>query len=114
MEQDRPKLFSPRAGSRGMDDLQYAAYCGDLEAALSLLAEGADPLASDDFGYTALHWNARMACAGGDRIGVAKALLAAGSNPNHRDKDGKSVLETAIEATAHPELIELLKNRGAV
>jgi ankyrin repeat protein len=114
MEENRPKLFIPRAGSRGMDELQYAAYCGDLEAVGSLLAEGADPSASDDFGYTALHWNARMACAPGDRVGVAKALLTAGSNPNHRDKQGNSVLESATEATAHPELINLLKDRGAV
>jgi ankyrin repeat protein len=113
MEENRPKLFGPRSGSRGMDELQYAAYCGDLEAVQSFLAHGADLSASDDFGYTALHWNARMACAAGDRIGVAMALLAAGSNPNHRDNEGNSVLETAIEATASAQLIELLKDAGA-
>lgn len=97
-----------------MDDLQYAAYCGDLDAVTALLAQGADPFAADDFGYTALHWNARMACAGGNRAGVAKALLAAGSNPNHRDNEGNTVMANAIEATAHSDLIELLKKNGAV
>ena len=97
-----------------MDDLQYAAYCGDLEAVTALLAKGANPSAADDFGFTALHWNARMARTGGNRVGVAQALLAAGANPNHRDNDSKTVLSNAIDATAHSDLIELLKENGAI
>ncbi|HEY8751975.1 MAG TPA: ankyrin repeat domain-containing protein [Tepidisphaeraceae bacterium] len=114
MEQNRPKLFSPQAGSRGMDELQYAAYCGDLEAVKDLLAGGADVTASDQFGYTALHWNARMACTGGNRVGVAKALLEAGSSPNVTDKEGNTVLASAVEATAHEDLIDLLKSHAAI
>ena len=97
-----------------MDELQYAAYCGNLEAVKQSLVNGAEVTASDQFGYTALHWNARMACAGGDRVGVAKALLAAGSNPNIQDRAGSTVLDSAIESTAHADLVDILMAHGAV
>ncbi len=107
------QLFSPRAGMRGMDELQFAAYCGSLEVVKVLLGAGADVAASDDFGCTALHWNLRMACAPGDRFGVAEALLNAGADVNHRDGEGNSVLDAAEAATAPPRLLALLRSRGA-
>jgi ankyrin repeat protein len=112
---DRPKLFSPRPGSRGMDDLQYAAYCGDADAVRHFLVEGADAAAVDDFGYTALHWCVRMAGAGGgERDEVIRLLLAAGADVNHRDGAGKSVLTSAIEATAPDEMLSQLRAAGAM
>jgi hypothetical protein len=96
-----------------MDELQYAAYCGDAEGVKRLLAGGANPLATDDFGYTALHWNVRMACAGGDRVPIVQALVAAGADANHRDNDGHSVLESAIEATASERIMNALRECGA-
>ena len=110
---DRPKLFSPKPGARGMDELQYAAYRGDALAVRSLLAAGAHISAVDDFGYTALHWNVRMACAAGDRLAVLEALLEAGSDPNHRDKEGNTVLASALEATASDDIVSTLKAYGA-
>jgi ankyrin repeat protein len=109
----KPKLFSPRAGVRGMDDLQFAAYCGDLFRVKELLAAGADIAAADDFGFTALHWNVRMACAPGDRLAIIEALLDAGADANHRDRDGRSVVESAEEATAPESMLALLRSRGA-
>ena len=88
-----------------MDELQFAAYCGDAEAVGHFLAQGADVKATDDFGYTALHWNARMACTRGDRVKILDLLVAAGSNVNHIDKCGNTVLDSAIEATAREEII---------
>jgi len=110
---DRSRLFHPSPGSRGMDELQYAAYCGDSEAVRDLLAQGADPTSVDDFGYTALTWNIRMACATGDRVPIISILIAAGADPNHLDKQGNSVLANAIEATASEKILELLKSHGA-
>ena len=110
---DRPRLFSPKAGSRGMDDLQYAAYCGDLEGVHYFLAEGSDVVAADDFGWTALHWNCRMACTPGSRNAIIEVLVSAGADINQRDKDGKTVLGNAIEATAPESMIRLLKSLGA-
>ena len=110
---DRPKLFSPQPGARGMDELQYAAYCGDAQSVRSLLAAGAPVSAVDDFGYTALHWCVRMACAGGERLAVLEALLEAGSDPHHRDKEGNTVLASAREATASDDIISTLQAYGA-
>jgi ankyrin repeat protein len=110
---DRPKLFSPKPGSRGMDELQYAAYCGDLEAVQYWLAEGVDACAADDFGWTALHWNGRMACTPGERNAIIEALVAAGADVNQRDRQGKTVLDNAVEATAPEPMLDLLRSLGA-
>ena len=96
-----------------MDELQYAAYCGDIEGIRHWLAEGADVCAADDFGWTALHWNARMACTPGKRDDIIRVLVAAGGDVNRRDKQGKSVLANAIEATAPESMIELLRSLNA-
>lgn len=96
-----------------MDELQYAAYCGDFDSVQRLLAAGADPTAADDFGFTALHWTVRMACAGGNRVPIVHALVRAGADPNHRDREGQSVLESAEEATADDALMEALRSCGA-
>lgn len=110
---ERPRLFSPRRGSRGMDDLMYAAYCGDRDSVRHFLAEGASVTATDDFGYTALHWTVRMACAGGSRREVIDLLLNAGSNVHHRDCEGNTVLQSAIEATAADDFLAQLRAAGA-
>jgi len=92
-----------------MDELQYAAYCGDTQAVRARLADGADVSRVDDFGWTALHWNVRMACAEGDRLGVLALVLEAGSDVNRRDNEGRTVLANAIEATASDDIIAALK-----
>ena len=96
-----------------MDELQFSAYCGDLEATQAFLADGADVTATDDFGYTALHWAVRMACAGGARYQVIDLLLNAGSDVAHRDHDGNTVLQSATAATASDEIIARLRAAGA-
>ena len=97
-----------------MDELQYAAYCGDEDGVRYWLASGANPAATDDFGYTALHWNVRMACAGGgDRVAIVHALVEAGADPNHKDNEGSTVLASALEATASDDILAALRTCGA-
>jgi hypothetical protein len=98
-----------------MDDLQYAAYCGDDESVRALLTKGADVSKADKFGWTALHWNARMACAGGgDRLAIIDLLIKAGADVNRKDNEGSTVLANAIEATASRAMIKRLKSYGAI
>jgi ankyrin repeat protein len=83
-----------------MDELQYAAYCGDVEGVRFFLAKGLDSKAFDDFGYTALHWNVRMACTPGERCAIVDELVAAGADVNHLDHGGLSVMDSALDVTA--------------
>jgi ankyrin repeat protein len=96
-----------------MDQLQYAAYCGDCEAVNYFLAQGADVARTDDRGYSALQWAVEMACAGGERREIIDLLIKAGSNVNHRDKEGESILQTAIRCTAADDILDRLRVAGA-
>lgn len=110
---DRPTYYSPQPNDRGMDDLQYAAYCGDADGVQELIDRGADVHSTEDRGYTALQWAVDMACAGGQRIDTIELLIKAGSNVNHRENDGTSILQTAIRSTACDEILGLLRAAGA-
>jgi ankyrin repeat protein len=54
-----------------------------------------------------------MACAGGDRVPIVHALVAAGADPNHRDNEGNSVLDSAVEVTASDRIMNALRGCGA-
>lgn len=55
-----------------------------------------------------------MSCAGGDRIEIVKALVAAGGDLNQRDLSGNTVLDNAIDATASESILKVLRSFDAV
>jgi hypothetical protein len=62
MSDDKPHLFSPGVGKRGMTELHYAAYCGNQTELNRCLIAGMDPNKKDTYrGYTAVLWLADMA-----------------------------------------------------
>jgi ankyrin repeat protein len=87
--------------------LHQAVRDDNVEAALKLLAKGADANAANRNGITplylaALNRNAEM----------ASALLKAGANPNGALPGGETILMTASRA-GNSELVELLLAKGA-
>lgn len=99
MEDSEPVLFRPRPGKRGMTDLHYAAYCGDLSALRHFLDVGPAINATDTYrGYTATHWLADMAAAGGSRVEMLKLLVQHGADVNIKTPDGTTALMLAREA----------------
>ncbi len=111
-----PSLFSPAEGERGMTALHYAAYSGDLASLKSQLASGADPNQRDDYrGYTALHWLADMAAAGGQRLEMLALLIAHGARVDAPATNGTTALALAREAgnAVGDRLVAELQRLGA-
>lgn len=88
---DKPTLFSPGVGKRGMTELHFAAYCGDLPELTRCLAAGADVHATDT-------WLADMAATGGPRVEMARMLAAHGADLNAQTPDGTTPLRLARAA----------------
>ncbi|MDR0779402.1 MAG: ankyrin repeat domain-containing protein [Pseudomonadales bacterium] len=96
---DKPTLFSPGIGKRGMTALHYAAYCGDLEELSQQLKTGANPNLKDEYrGYTALHWLSDMAATGGPRLEMLRLLVVHGADVNAVSENGETALSLAFEA----------------
>lgn len=113
---DKPTLFSPGPGKKGMTELHYAAYCGDAMALTECLKAGMNPNQTDTYrGYTALHWLADMAAAGGDdRAQMAAELMRHGADPTIKSNDGYTPLQLAKEASGQgPKIIKAIK-KGAL
>jgi len=99
MDNSKPTLFSPGVGKRGMTQLHYEAYCGNLEGLARCLESGLDVNATDTYrGYTPAHWLADMAATGGPRIEMLRALVKHGANINLKTPNGTTVLMLAREA----------------
>lgn len=116
-DENLPELYSPKAGERGMTQLHYDAYCGNLPGLVWCLEQGMDPNAVAEYrGYTPLHWLADMAAAGGDsRVEMLRALVEHGANINARSADGETALMLAREAGGQgDELAEELLAMGAI
>ena len=97
--ENKPTLFRPGVGNRGMTELHYAAYCGDMNALVRSIAAGADPNVRDSYrGYAAAHWLADLAATGGPRVQMLRVLVDAGANVNQRADNGASALELAQAA----------------
>jgi ankyrin repeat protein len=95
-ETDKPTLFSPGVGKRGMTQLHYDAYCGNLEGLLWCLENGLDVNATDAYrGYTPAHWLADMAAVAGPRVEMLRALVRHGADINIRTPDGITPLMLA-------------------
>jgi ankyrin repeat protein len=99
MDNSKPTLFSPGPGKRGMTDLHYAAYCGDLDALLHFLEAGLAVNAIDTYrGYTPTHWLADMAATDGPRVEMLRVLVKHGADINLKTPDGTTALTLAREA----------------
>src|SRR4051794_39635437 len=98
-EDSRSSLFSPAVGKRGMTQLHYDAYCGNLEGLVSCLENGFEVNATDDYrGYTATHWLADMAAVGGPRVQMLGVLVVHGADLNLKAATGQTALILAQEA----------------
>jgi ankyrin repeat protein len=86
--------------------LQAALLAGQLATAKLLLAHGADPLARQARGFTALH-----AAALAGRRDLVDALLDAGAELNSRGDDGRTAVTEALRGK-HAELADYLRSRG--
>jgi hypothetical protein len=80
---DKPTLFSPGVGKRGMTQLHYDAYCGNLEGLIWCLEQGMEVNATDTYrGYTPTHWLADMAAVDGPRMEMLRELVRHGADIN--------------------------------
>lgn len=96
---DKPTLFRPGVGKRGMNELHYAAYSGDMNELAKQLDAGANPNATDDYrNYTALHWLADMAATGGPRVQMLRLLVQDGANIHLISNSGQTALSLAQAA----------------
>jgi ankyrin repeat protein len=114
--ENKPTLFRPGIGKRGMNALHYAAYCGDMNELRRQLEEGANPNATDEYrGYTAVHWLADMSATGGPRVQMLRLLAAQGADLCLKSENGETALSLARAAgTAGSEqLVEELVLLGA-
>lgn len=99
-----------------MNELHYAAYCGDQGELERHLAAGANPNTKDQYrGYTAVHWLADMAATGGPRIQMLQVLVAHGADIHLRSDNGETALSLANAAggSGGKELAAELVNLGA-
>ncbi|MEO6751292.1 MAG: ankyrin repeat domain-containing protein [Chthoniobacteraceae bacterium] len=97
----KPVLFSPGVGKRGMTQLHYDAYCGNLDGLIWCLENSLDVNETDNYrGYTATHCLAEMAAVGGPRIEMLRALAAHGADLNLKAATGQTALTLAYESTS--------------
>ncbi len=113
--EDKPKLFSPKIGKRGINELHYAAYCGNISDLQTCLTAGFDTNQKDAYrGYTALHWLADMAATGGPRVEMLKLLVSAGADIDQLSDTGETALSLAAGASGSGDdlVAELLALRA--
>lgn len=108
----KPTYWAPKTGERGMNELHFAAYCGDAEGVLAALTQGLDVDGQDDNGYTALHWNADMGCTPGDREAIVTILLDHGAEIEARDAQGRTPLFVAA-SSGSAQIVRALVLAGA-
>ena len=87
--------------------LQLAALSGDSAGVAALLDEGADPSATDLYGWSALHFAAPLS--GAEVVG---ALLGAGADPNLATPSGVTALHLSAPE-ADPAVVASLLDYGA-
>jgi ankyrin repeat protein len=97
-------VLAPAAAQDRLADLVEA---GERDAALALVADGADVRAAQSDGTTALHWAAYHG-----EVELAAALLAAGAEPNVINAYGSTPLAEAIRVI-DTDLVAVLLEGGA-
>ena len=96
---DKPTLFSLGVGKRGMTQLHYDAYCGNLEGLVWCLENGMDVNATDTYrGYTPTHWLADVAAVDGPHVEMLRALVSHGADINIQTPNGTTPLMLARAA----------------
>ena len=95
--------FLETGADESLTPLQLAALNGDSMAVSSLLAGGADPNATDAYGWSSLHFAVPMA---GPE--VVSLLLAAGADPNQRTAGGGTALHLAASQAPLEVVSDLL------
>ena len=96
---EKPTLFRPGVGKRGITELHWAAYCGDMNELVRQLEAGSDPNKKDDYrGYAAVHWLADMAATGGPRVQMLRRLVSGGANVVLQSSSGETALSLARAA----------------
>ncbi|KAK2142501.1 hypothetical protein LSH36_947g01017 [Paralvinella palmiformis] len=93
----------------GSTSLHWGVLCPNLNMIDDLLDSGADTLAVDYNGWSALM---RIAAVGGNRHAAEKLLRHTQQLIDVRDKDGKTALMTSV-VNGHMELVHLLLEKGA-
>ncbi len=115
-EPSKPTLFSPGIGKRGMTQLHYDAYCGNLEGLVWCLENGFKVNTTDNYrGYTPTHWLADMAAVDGPRVEMLRALVAHGADLNLKSANGQTALMLARDSGSNggDELAAELLKLGA-
>jgi ankyrin repeat protein len=93
----------------GRLQLHYAALEGNAIQVAHLLAEGENPDAADEQGFTPLHFAAQEY-----HVEAARALLDGGAHVDVVNVFGNTPLWTAVfNSNGRGDLISLLLNRGA-
>jgi hypothetical protein len=103
-------VWNYATGELKENPVYLAVAAGNINKLDSLLLAGEDPdQESGPLNSTALHFAARR-----NNLSAARKLLTAKANPNVKDRYGWSPLHHTITALeCHPEMIELLCERGA-
>ena len=89
------------------DDLVAASYDGNFDLVRSLIAEGADPNATNEYGETGV-----MVAAENGYDAIIEFLLDNGAKINAKDKDGDTALDIA-RYYGHQSTTDYLLERGA-
>ena len=89
--------------------LHWAVLHGSTPSVIVLLSSGANVNAKNRLAHLGIQWAVQRGY-----YDILKALLAAGSDPNTADEDGKNLLmEAATVAEDHPLIVKVLLDAGA-
>ena len=92
--------------------LHAALFGRQVDAALLLIERGANvTLARGGTGMKRAGWTPLHYAAGMGFTALVQPLIDHGADPCHRDDEGKTPLDVAIDA-AHSEIVEALRSRG--
>jgi RNA polymerase sigma factor (sigma-70 family) len=98
----------------GVTPLHAALFGRQVEAALLLVERGANvTLARGGAGMRRAGWTPLHYAAGMGFSTLVQPLLDRGADPSHRDEEGKTPLDVAIDAN-HSGIVEVLRFRGAL